>query len=166
MHELHLSAQDKAARYREVLPQIAAVIADETDLTANLANTAAVLKEAFGWLWVGFYLAEPSGGELVLAPFQGPLACTRIPYGRGVCGHAWAGEKTIVVPNVDEYPGHIACSSLSRSEIVIPLFSGGRCVGVLDIDDIEYARFDNTDALYLEQLAQMLGVLFAAQKNV
>ena len=123
MHALHFSASDKAALYREVLPQIESVVADETDWVANLANTAAVLKEAFGWFWVGFYLVDTRADELVLAPFQGPLACTRIPFGRGVCGQAWAKGETMVVEDVNAHPDHIACSSLSRSEIVVPLFS-------------------------------------------
>lgn len=112
MHALHFSASDKAALYREVLPQIESVVADETDWVANLANTAAVLKEAFGWFWVGFYLVDTRSDELVLAPFQGPLACTRIPFGRGVCGQAWAKGGTVVVGDVDAHPDHIACSSL------------------------------------------------------
>ncbi|MCP1772697.1 GAF domain-containing protein [Neisseria perflava] len=159
MHTLHFTADsDKAARYREILPQIAAVIADEPNLTANLANTAAILKEAFDWLWVGFYLVESGSNTLVLAPFQGPLACTRIPYGRGVCGQAWAKGETMVVADVNAHPDHIACSSLSQSEIVVPLFDAqGRCFGVLDADDDKLAQFDDTDAHYLGELAQLLG---------
>ena len=130
MHALHFSASDKAALYREVLPQIESVVADETDWVANLANTAAVLKEAFGWFWVGFYLVDTRTDELVLAPFQGPLACTRIPFGRGVCGQAWAKGETMVVKDVNAHPDHIACSSLSRSEIVVPLFSDDLCIGL------------------------------------
>lgn len=115
-----------------MLPQIESVISGETNLIANLANTAAILKEAFGWFWVGFYLVEPDTQELVLAPFQGPLACTRIPYGRGVCGQAWERGATVIVEDVNKHPGHIACSSLSQSEIVVPLFdSDGLCYGVL-----------------------------------
>ena len=161
MHTLHVSATDKAALYQEILPQIASVVADETNLTANLANTAAILKEAFGWLWVGFYLVDVQSNELVLAPFQGPLACTRIPYGRGVCGQAWAAGKTIVVEDVNAHPDHIACSSLSQSEIVVPLFDAdSRCVGVLDVDDDKTAQFDETDAHYLGELARLLSKLF------
>lgn len=163
MHTLHLSSADKAARYRELLPQIESVISGETNLIANLANTAAVLKEAFGWFWVGFYLVGQERQELILAPFQGPLACTRIPYGRGVCGQAWARGETIVVEDVNRYPDHIACSSLSQSEIVVPLFdSDGRCFGVLDIDDDKPAQFDATDARYLNELAHILGRCYAS----
>lgn len=158
MFELNLNAGDKAAVYREILPQIESLIAGETNLTANLANTAAVLKQAFGWLWVGFYLADADGRELVLGPFQGPAACTRIPYGRGVCGDAWAEGKTLVVEDVDKYPGHIACSSLSKSEIVVPLFDrAGRCFGVLDVDADKFSAFDEDDARYLEALAAVIG---------
>lgn len=157
MHTLHFSQTGKAARYRELLPQIESVISGETNLIANLANTAAILKEAFGWFWVGFYLVESDTQELVLAPFQGPLACTRIPYGRGVCGQAWERGETVVVEDVNKHPGHIACSSLSQSEIVVPLFgSDGRCYGVLDVDDDKLAQFDETDARYLNELAGIL----------
>lgn len=157
MHSLHLSHTDKTARYQELLPQIESVINGETNLIANLANTAAILKETFGWFWVGFYLVEQERQELVLAPFQGPLACTRIPYGRGVCGQAWARGETIVVEDVNQHPDHIACSSLSQSEIVVPLFdSDGRCYGVLDVDDDKLAQFDDTDSHYLNELADIL----------
>ena len=161
MHALHFSASDKAALYREVLPQIESVVADETDWVANLANTAAVLKEAFGWFWVGFYLVDTRTDELVLAPFQGPLACTRIPFGRGVCGQAWEKGETMVVKDVNAHPDHIACSSLSQSEIVIPLFDRNRrCFGVLDADSDRLAQFDETDARYLNQLAGLVGRLY------
>ena len=161
MHALHFSASDKAALYREVLPQIESVVADETDWVANLANTAAVLKEAFGWFWVGFYLVDTRTDELVLAPFQGSLACTRIPFGRGVCGQAWAKGETMVVKDVNAHPDHIACSSLSQSEIVIPLFDRHcRCFGVLDADSDRLAQFDETDARYLNQLAELVGRLY------
>lgn len=157
MHSLHLSHTGKAKRYQELLPQIESVISGETNLIANLANTAAILKEAFGWFWVGFYLVEQENQELVLAPFQGPLACTRIPYGRGVCGQAWSRGETIVVEDVNQHPDHIACSSLSQSEIVVPLFdSDGHCYGVLDVDDDKLAQFDGTDARYLNELADIL----------
>ncbi|ASK26907.1 GAF domain-containing protein [Neisseria chenwenguii] len=160
MHTLHFSAADKAARYQEILPQIESIIAGESNLTANLANTAAVLKEAFGWFWVGFYLVERESEELVLAPFQGPVACTRIAFGRGVCGQAWAKGETIVVEDVNKHPDHIACSALSQSEIVVPLFdSDGLCYGVLDIDDDKPAQFDETDAHHLNRLAGILGRL-------
>ena len=155
MHTLELAAQDKAGRYAELLPQIAALIEGESDLTANLANTAAVLKEAFGWLWVGFYLVR--GRELVLAPFQGPAACTRIPYGRGVCGQAWQKNEVMLVPDVDAHPDHIACSSRSKSEIVVPLADeAGRVWGVLDADAETLAAFDETDADGLTKVAALL----------
>lgn len=158
MHTLHLSATDKEARYRELLPQIESVVGGETDLIANLANTAAMLKEAFGWFWVGFYLVDAAKNELVLAPFQGPLACTRIAYGRGVCGQAWAHGETLVVEDVNAFPDHIACSSLSQSEIVVPLFdSDDLCFGVLDADADQTAQFDEIDARYLNELAKILG---------
>ncbi|STZ75337.1 GAF domain-containing protein [Bergeriella denitrificans] len=161
MHTLNLSATDKAERYREILPQIGSVIEGERNLTANLANTAAILKEAFGWLWIGFYLVDAADNTLVLGPFQGPLACTRIPYGRGVCGQAWASGQTIVVDDVNTHPDHIACSSLSQSEIVVPLLTAdGRCIGVLDADAAQTAQFDATDARYLEELAALLRPYF------
>ena len=155
MHELHLTTADKAARYAQLLPQLRAIIEDEPDTVANLANTAAVLKEAFGWLWVGFYRVV--GDELVLSAFQGPLACTRIARGRGVCGQAWAQNRTLVVPDVNAHPDHIACSSQSQSEIVVPLHNAaGEVAGVLDIDHTELATFDETDAHYLQQLCALL----------
>lgn len=155
MHELKLSAADKAEIYAEIIPQIKAVIECERDVVANLANTAAVLKEAFGWLWVGFYLVN--AGELVLGPFQGPLACTRIAYGRGVCGQAWAQGRTLLVPDVNAHPDHIACSSRSQSEIVVPVFDGGGEVrAVLDADAEALAVFDATDAAGLEEIAALL----------
>ena len=158
---LTLTATDKAGRYEEILPQIASVTADEIDRTANLANTAAILKEAFDFFWVGFYeVKSTDGGEaqLVLGPFQGPLACTRIRRGRGVCGTAWAERRTLVVPDVDLFPGHIACSSLSRSEIVVPIFApdSDEVVAVIDIDSREPATFDDTDRRHLERLAALL----------
>lgn len=156
-HSLDFSATDKTSRYQELLPQIENVVRDEPNLIANLANIAAILKETFDWFWVGFYLVDTDSRELVLAPFQGPLACTRIPYGRGVCGQAWATGETIVVEDVNRHPDHIACSSRSQSEIVVPLFdSDGLCWGVLDIDDDQLAQFDETDAQYLNALAQII----------
>jgi GAF domain-containing protein len=125
-------------------------------LVANLANTAAALKEQFGWFWVGFYLVKED--ELVLGPFQGPVACTRIRKGRGVCGSSWEQAKTLIVPDVEKFPGHIACSSLSKSEIVVPLFVNGAVVGVLDVDSSELDQFDNTDATYLEQIVGFLNL--------
>ena len=157
MHAVHITSSDKISVYREILPQIDSLTGGEPCFTANLANIAAVLKEAFGWLWVGFYLVEQESNELVLGPFQGPVACTRIPYGRGVCGQAWAGGKTVVVEDVGRHPDHIACSSLSQSEIVVPLFDrGGRCFGVLDADSDRLAQFD---ARYLGLLAELVGRL-------
>ena len=141
--------------YRELLPQIEALIADERDSVANLANVAAVLKEAFGFFWVGFYIHKE--GELVLGPFQGPLACTRIAPGKGVCGHAFAEEKTVVVPDVDKFPSHIACSSAARSEIVVPIFSeSGDVYGVLDVDSDKLDDFSQIDADGLEAIADAL----------
>lgn len=155
MHTLNLSGNNKSERYAELLPQIAALLAGETDLTANLANTAAVLKEAFGWLWVGFYLVRDN--DLVLGPFQGPLACTRIAYGRGVCGQAWQQRATLVVADVNAHPDHIACSSRAQSEIVVPLTNRhGKVWGVLDADAEELAAFDDTDAAGLQQIAALL----------
>lgn len=149
-----LQSSDKAAQYQSLLPQIEALLQGETDLTANLANMAAALKEQFKWFWVGFYLVKD--GELVLGPFQGPVACTRIGLGKGVCGAAWAQQKTLIVPDVEAFPGHIACSSLSQSEIVVPLFHNGEVVGVLDVDSEQLDQFDETDALYLEELVKLL----------
>ena len=140
----------KEEKYQEIIPQIQSLIADESDLIANMANIAAVLHEAFHFWWTGFYLVK--GNELVLGPFQGPIACTRIPYNRGVCGTAWAQNKTLVVPNVHEFPGHIACSSESKSEIVVPIRKNGEVIAVLDIDSAEYNTFDNIDKTYLEQI--------------
>lgn len=156
--QLILSAQDKAARYEEILPQIYAVIETESDLVANLANVAAILKECFDFFWVGFYLVKPHVDleELVLGPFQGPLACTRIRKGKGVCGTAWEQKQTLVIADVAQFPGHIACSSLSRSEIVVPVLHRNKVCAVLDVDSSELNSFDETDRKYLEQLAQRL----------
>jgi L-methionine (R)-S-oxide reductase len=146
---------NRATVYEEIAPQIEALIAGETDLTANLANIAAVLKEAFEFFWVGFYLAKD--GELVLGPFQGPLACTRIKFDEGVCGHAFSTAKTTIVPNVDEFPGHIACSTASKSEIVVPIFdAGGRAIGVLDVDSNMLDDFSVNDAEGLERIAAII----------
>lgn len=145
----------KEEKYRALLPQIKGLLADEDDLIANLANVCAALKETFGFFWVGFYLVK--GDELVLGPFQGPVACTRIRRGRGVCGTAWAEAGTLVVPDVDVFPGHIACSSRSRSEIVVPLVRAeGSVWGVLDIDSDELNSFDETDVRYLEEVCGWL----------
>lgn len=156
--ELTIAVGNKEEKYRLLLPQIAALVDGETDLTANLANVSAALKETFGFFWVGFYLVK--GGELVLGPFQGSIACTRIQKGRGVCGTSWQKAETILVPDVDSFPGHIACSSLSKSEIVVPLIKNGEVLGVLDIDSDVYNDFNSTDELYLEQLCQSLADLF------
>jgi L-methionine (R)-S-oxide reductase len=144
----------KAEQYEQLLPQIFALIDAEPDVVANLANICAALKEQFGWLWVGFYLVK--GEELVLAPFQGPIACTRIKFGRGVCGAAWQQAKTLVVEDVEKFPGHIACSSLSKSEIVVPIVRGATVVGVLDVDSEQIAHFDETDKKFLELLIEKL----------
>lgn len=146
----------KSSRYELVLKQISALIAGETDETAVLANVSSALATAFPeWLWTGFYLVR--NGELLLGPFQGPVACYHIKKGRGVCGSSWEREETIVVPDVEEFPGHIACSSLSRSEIVVPMYSKeGDIVGVLDIDSPEIGTFDQVDKQYLEQLVSVL----------
>ena len=145
---------DKSEKYALLQKQVASLTAGETNLTANLANTAAAIHEAFGFWWTGFYLVEEK--QLVLGPFQGPVACTRIPYGKGVCGTAWQRRETVIVPDVEEFPGHIACSSASRSEIVVPLFREGEVVGVLDIDSRELATFDAEDAAGLEAIATLL----------
>jgi GAF domain-containing protein len=140
--------------YQALLPQIEALIASETDLVANLANIAAALREAFGFFWVGFYVVK--GQELVLGPFQGPIACTRIAYGRGVCGTAWKEQKTQLVPDVEAFPGHIACSSASKSEIVVPAFHNGEVALVLDVDSDQLDDFDGVDQKYLEELMGLL----------
>lgn len=140
--------------YEGLIPQIKALIEGEVDLVANLANVSAALKEAFDFFWVGFYLVK--GDELVLGPFQGPVACTRIRKGKGVCGTSWERSETIVVPDVDAFPGHIACSSLSRSEIVVPLIKHGSVVGVLDVDSNTLNSFDDTDSEYLQTLCEWL----------
>ena len=145
-----IKTESKEGQYQSLIPQIAALLTGEDDLVANLANTAAALKEQFGWLWVGFYLVK--GEELVLGPFQGPVACTRIRKGKGVCGKVWEDGKSIVVDDVDAFPGHIACSSASRSEVVIPLVKDGVVVGVLDVDSAELASFDAVDERYLTQI--------------
>ncbi|GAB3904773.1 GAF domain-containing protein [Mucilaginibacter boryungensis] len=148
------TSTNKAEQYKSLIPQIEGLLYGETDLVANMANVCAALKEQFNWFWVGFYLVK--NGELVLGPFQGPVACTRIAKGKGVCGSAWEQAKTLIVPDVDAFPGHIACSSLSKSEIVLPVFSNGEVVGVLDVDASELDQFDETDALYLEQIIQLI----------
>jgi L-methionine (R)-S-oxide reductase len=148
----------KAGRYAELHPQIEALTTGETDRTANLANTTAALRQAFGFFWVGFYLVQ--GEELVLGPFQGPIACTRIRRGRGVCGTSWAEARTVLVPDVEAFPGHIACSSDSKSEIVVPIFKAGQVVAVLDVDSDRLADFDEADQAGLEQLMQLAAAWF------
>lgn len=146
---------DRSVVYAEIVPQIESLIAAEPDMIANLANVAAVLREAFGFFWVGFYMAKD--GQLVLGPFQGPLACTRINFDQGVCGHAFTTRETVVVPDVDKFPGHIACSSASRSEVVVPLFDGsGNAVGVLDVDSDKPNDFNEADARGLEQVCAVI----------
>jgi GAF domain-containing protein len=145
----------KAQIYEALIPQIEAMISGETDLYANLANIAAALREAFGFFWVGFYLVKNE--QLVLGPFQGPIACTRIGYGKGVCGTAWKEKKTQLVPDVEAFPGHIACSSASKSEIVVPVFKGGEVSMVLDVDSDKLSDFDPTDQKYLEEMMGILG---------
>ena len=145
----------KQEQYEALLPQVKALIEGEPDLVANLANICGALKEQFGWLWVGFYLVKVSASgeqELVLAPFQGPVACTRIKKGRGVCGATWQQASTLIVPDVEKFPGHIACSSLSRSEIVVPIIINGEVKGVLDVDSVSLKEFDETDKKYLEEI--------------
>ena len=151
---LYIIEGSKEEQYTSLLPQIKSLVEGEKDLIANLANIAAALKEAFDFFWVGFYLVKDN--ELVLGPFQGPIACTRIKYGRGVCGTAWKEAATLVVPDVDAFPGHIACSSLSRSEIVIPFCKDEKVVGVLDIDSKELNTFDDTDKKFLEALCAFI----------
>lgn len=148
------TSTNKAEQYQSLIPQIEALLTGEPDLIANLANVCAALKEQFKWFWVGFYLVKD--GELVLGPFQGPVACTRIGLGRGVCGAAWQQEKTLIVPDVEAFPGHIACSSLSKSEIVLPILSDGKVVAVLDVDSSELDEFDETDATYLQQIIDLV----------
>ena len=154
MESLIIQGSTKRERYEALLPQVKAVVEGEADLIANMANVAAMLHETFGFWWTGFYRVV--GEELVLGPFQGPMACTRIKKGRGVCGTAWAKAETQVVPDVEKFPGHIACSSASRSEIVVPVFHEGSIIAVLDIDSAQLATFDETDKHYLEQIVQLL----------
>lgn len=148
--DLKVVAGSKAEQYEELIPQIKGLLEGETDVVANLANVAAALKEQFKWWWVGFYMVKEN--QLVLGPFQGPIACTRIAFGRGVCGSAWKEAKTLVVPDVEQFPGHIACSSLSRSEIVVPVIRNGEVLGVLDVDSEHLSHFDETDLQYLEAI--------------
>lgn len=152
--DLSIIKGNKQAQYESLIPQIKALLDGEPDLVANLANIAAALKEQFGWFWVGFYWVK--NDELVLGPFQGPVACTRIRKGRGVCGNSWAAAKTLIVPDVEKFPGHIACSSLSKSEIVVPVIHNNKVVGVLDVDASEFDQFDETDQRYLEEIVSFV----------
>ena len=152
--DLHIVVGTKEEQYEALLPQMKGLLEGEEDLIANLANVTAALKEQFGWLWVGFYLVK--GEQLVLGPFQGPVACTRIRKGKGVCGTAWAQMKTLIVPDVEQFPGHIACSSLSRSEIVVPVVKNGEVVAVLDVDSVDVNTFDEADQRFLEIIVSLL----------
>ena len=151
---LIIGTGNKEEKYRELLPQLHALVSTETNLIANLANVAAALKQTFGFFWVGFYRVIDN--QLVLAPFQGPIACTRIKYGKGVCGTAWKEARTIIVPDVDAFPGHIACSSASRSEIVVPVIWADKVIAVLDIDSDQPDSFDETDQIFLEKIVELL----------
>ena len=146
--DLNIISGNKSQQYQSLIPQIKGLLEGEPDLVANLANVCGALKEQFGWLWVGFYLVKEN--ELVLGPFQGPVACTRIRKGKGVCGTSWAEARTLIVPDVEKFPGHIACSSLSKSEIVVPVIRNNEVVAVLDVDSVDLAQFDITDQEFLE----------------
>ena len=152
--QIIISGQTKQAKYEALLPQIFALTESESSWIANLANTSAALKEIFGFFWVGFYLVD--GDQLVLGPFQGPVACTRIAFGKGVCGASWKQQRAILVPDVDAFPGHIACSSLSRSEVVLPLMKEGEVIGVLDVDSDQLNEFDEVDVKFLTELCTWL----------
>ena len=152
--DLTIIQGDKKTQYETLIPQIEALLRGEQDLIANLGNIAAALKEQFNWLWVGFYLIKED--ELVLGPFQGPVACTRIKKGRGVCGTSWERATTVIVEDVEKFPGHIACSSSSKSEIVIPVYKNGTMLGVLDVDSSELAQFDSVDQMHLERILQLI----------
>ena len=152
--DLLVTKGTKEEQYESLLPQIKALLEGEPDLIANLANITGALKEQFNWLWIGFYLVKDD--ELVLGPFQGPVACTRIKKGKGVCGASWANAKTLIVPDVEKFPGHIACSSLSRSEIVVPIIRNNKVLGVLDADSIEPDQYDIIDQNYLEEIIDMI----------
>ena len=154
--DLLIAKGTKEEQYESLIPQIKALLEGEQDLVANLANIAAALKEQFGWLWVGFYLVK--NNELVLGPFQGPVACTRIKKGKGVCGTSWAKAETLIVPDVEKFPAHIACSSLSRSEIVVPIIRNNEVIGVLDVDSIELDQYDTIDKYYLEQIVDLIRI--------
>ena len=152
--EMILEGATKEERYVELIPQLKELVVGETDSIANVANLMAALKETFGWLWVGVYFVK--GEELVLGPFQGPVACTRIPSGKGVCGTAWLKKEILVIDDVDKFPEHIACSYLSRSEIVLPLVKEDMVVGVLDVDSADLGQFTSTDAKYLQEVVEII----------
>jgi GAF domain-containing protein len=152
--DLKIASGAKSGQYASLLPQIRALIEGESDAVSNLANIAAALKEQFGWFWVGFYMVKKD--ELVVGPFQGPVACTRIRKGKGVCGSSWQEARTLIVPDVEAFPGHIACSSLSRSEIVVPIFHEGEVIGVLDVDSADLDAFDEEDQRWLEELVKAI----------
>jgi len=152
--DLQIIKGSKEEEYQSLLPQIKGLLTGETDLIANMANVAAALKEQFQWFWVGFYVVK--NNELVVAPFQGPVACTRIQKGHGVCGTSWVKAETLIVPDVEKFPGHIACSSLSKSEIVVPVKKNGEVVAVLDVDSDAYDFFDATDKKFLEEIVQLI----------
>lgn len=149
-----LSEGSREGQYKNLLPQVKSLLEGEKDFTANMANMAAAIKETFNFLWVGFYLVK--GSELVLGPFQGPVACTRIKKGKGVCGTAWEQKKVLIVPDVNTFPGHIACSSRSLSEIVIPIIKNNEIIGVLDVDSEQLNDFSEVDRHYLEQMLELL----------
>jgi GAF domain-containing protein len=170
--DLNIIAGTKAEQYESLIPQIKGLLQGEPDIVANLANIVAALKEQFDWIWIGFYLVKPTFAkasysakgssdksadkELVLGPFQGPVACTRIRKGKGVCGTSWEKAQTIIVPDVEKFPEHIACSSLSRSEIVVPVIRNNEVVGVLDVDSKELNCFDDTDKVFLEKIVALI----------
>jgi len=152
--DLYIIQGSKEDQYQSLIPQLKGLLAGEPDLVANMANMVAALKEQFRWFWVGFYIVKEN--ELVLAPFQGPVACTRINKGRGVCGSSWQEAKTLIVPDVEKFPGHIACSSISKSEIVIPVMKNNEVVAVLDVDSEQHNFFDDTDKQYLEMIVELI----------
>ena len=152
--DLLIEVGTKEEQYQSLIPQIKGLIEGENDLISNLSNVCAALKEQFNWLWIGFYLVK--NNELVVGPFQGPVACSRIKKGKGVCGTAWLQEKTIIVQDVEQFPGHIACSSKSKSEIVVPIIKNNEVIAVLDVDSVELSDFNETDQLYLEQIVNLI----------
>ena len=160
--DLKIAKGNKEENYQLLLPQLRALVDGETDFVANCANIAAALRQTFGFFWVGFYFVK-SEEELVLGPFQGDIACTRIKLGKGVCGEAWEQKTTIVVEDVDAFPGHIACSSFSKSEIVVPIIKNGTVYGVLDVDSDRYSDFDELDKIYLEKVALLVTDLISSK---